>query len=649
MNLVAALLLALPLTMAAVIGLLHRRLTTKQAGVLAFAMTATCFGLAVAAFTHLRGLPVDERFVEATFWRWIELGGADGGAVDGAATRLALDVGVWLDPLSVTWALFVTGVGSLIFLYSISYMAHEQGGARYFAYLCLFLFSMLTLVLGSNLVLTFLGWEGVGLCSYLLIGFEYGKETAAQAGRKAFLLNRIGDIGFLIGMFWTWKLFGTLGHGEMKPLMAGALAAGAVIPPLLALSYFVGACGKSAQLPLFVWLPDAMAGPTPVSALIHAATMVTAGVYLLCRLSPLFAAAAWALDVVAWTGAATALFAGLIALRQRDIKRVLAYSTVSQLGYMFLACGLGAFASGAFHVVTHAFFKALLFLGSGAVIHALHGEQDLWKMGGLKHHLPKTAFAMRIGAFALAGIAPFAGFFSKDEILGVAFAQAYAGDRSRWVLWGMGVLTAALTAFYTARMITLCFDGESRLDPHAHAHPHEAPPAMAIPLQILAVLSLAGGIALGFEALHWMPLHHWLEPVLAPAPDLQLSSALTWGLMTLAFLIAVLAWRIGAKWYSGDFAAARAAELSLPRLARVLAGRFFVDEIYGGLIVRPLRFCAELALEFDQRVVDGLFRGIGTAAVLLGTAVRIVQNGVIHSYAFWVLAGTVTLLAVALS
>ncbi|MBL8843447.1 MAG: NADH-quinone oxidoreductase subunit L [Planctomycetes bacterium] len=636
MNLVAGLLLILPLAMAALLGLFGKRLHGKTPGLLAFGMAATCFGLAVAAFLHLRGLPEEARFVEASFWRWLDLGSGD--------QRLALDVGVWLDPLSVTWALFVTGVGSLIFLYSISYMEHEEGAWRYFSYLCLFLFSMLILVLGENLVLTFLGWEGVGLCSYLLIGFDYGKEVAARAGRKAFVVNRIGDVGFLIGMFWTWKLYGTLGHGEMKPIMAAVTA----VPPLLALGYFVGACGKSAQLPLFVWLPDAMAGPTPVSALIHAATMVTAGIYLVLRLSPLFVAAEWALDVVAWTGAATALFAGLIALRQRDIKRVLAYSTVSQLGYMFLACGLGAFGAAAFHVITHAFFKALLFLGAGAVIHALHGEQDLWKMGGLKHHLPKTARAMTAGAFALAGIFPFAGFFSKDEILGVAFAQGYAGDPSRYVLWGMGVLTAALTAFYTARMMTLCFGGTSRVDPHLH--PHEAPAPMAIALQVLMVASIVGGAALGFEALHWMPLHHWIDPVLAAPPHpTHLPPALNWGLMALAMMIAVLAWRIGAKWYGGDFAPARQAELTAPRFAKLLQGRFFVDELYALLIVRPLRFVAELCLEFDRRVVDGLFRGAGSFSALLSTTVRLAQNGVVHAYAFWMVVGAVLLLTLALA
>ena len=421
MTAVAALLLLLPLAAAAVNGLFGRifegKLHGKLPGVIATAAAAGCFVLSVVAFGRVVALPEEARSLAVPLYTWIDLGGG--------TQHLAIDVGLLLDPLSVTWALVVTGVGSLIFLYSIAYMEHEEGRARYFAYLSLFLFSMLVLVLGDNLVLTFVGWEGVGLCSYLLIGFDYGKLSAADAGRKAFLVNRIGDVGFLIAMFWTWSQYGTLDHVALKVALAGVAA----VPALLALGYFVGATGKSAQLPLFVWLPDAMAGPTPVSALIHAATMVTAGVYLLCRLSPLFVLAEGVLDVVAWVGALTALFAGLIALRQRDIKKVLAYSTVSQLGYMFLGCGVHAFSSAAFHVVTHAFFKALLFLGAGAVIHALHGEQDLWKMGGLKRQLPKTARAMKIGALALAGIPPLAGFFSKDEILGAAFN---AGCTATW-------------------------------------------------------------------------------------------------------------------------------------------------------------------------------------------------------------------------
>jgi NADH-quinone oxidoreductase subunit L len=411
---------------------------------------------------------------------------------------------------------------------------------------------------------------------------------------------------------------------------------------LVGILLFIGATGKSAQIPLHVWLPDAMAGPTPVSALIHAATMVTAGIYLLCRLSPLFVLAEWALDVVAWVGALTALFAGLIALRQRDIKRVLAYSTVSQLGYMFLACGVHAFGSAAFHVVTHAFFKALLFLGSGAVIHALHGEQDLWKMGGLKHHLPKTARAMRIGAFALAGIPPFAGFFSKDEILGATFARGMHGHVDHFVLWGLGIVTAALTAFYSARLITLCFEGESRVDPRLH--PHEAPAPMAIALQILAVASVVGGALLGIEAIGWMPLHHWLAPTLTHAEAEAVPAALPWILMTFAALIAVLLWRLGSQWFRGDFAVPRRLELANPRAAKALAGRFWVDEIYDWTVVRPLRGVADLCLAFDVQVVDGLWRLTGATSALLATAVRVLQNGVVHAYAFWFLAGAALLL-----
>jgi NADH-quinone oxidoreductase subunit L len=630
MTAVAALLLLIPLAAAAICGFLGARLKGRSAGILATLGAASCFVLALVALVKLLGMPESGRSLSVPLYTWLALGAK--------AEPLTLNVGLLLDPLSVTWALVITGVGSLIFLYSIAYMEHEAGVPRYFAYLSLFLFSMLILVLGENLFLTFVGWEGVGLCSYLLIGFDYGKESAANAGRKAFLVNRVGDVGFLIAMFWTWKQFGTLDHVALRTALAGVT----VVPALLALGYFVGATGKSAQLPLFVWLPDAMAGPTPVSALIHAATMVTAGVYLLCRLSPLFVLAEWALDVVAWVGVLTALLAGLIALRQRDIKKVLAYSTVSQLGYMFLGCGVHAFGSAAFHVVTHAFFKALLFLGSGAVIHALHGEQDLWKMGGLKHHLPKTARAMKIGALALAGIPPLAGFFSKDEILGAAFAGGMHGHVGHFVLWGLGMVTAALTAFYSARLVALCFEGTSRGDPKVH--PHEAPAAMAIPLQVLAVASIAGGALLGIEVTPWQPLHHWLAGTLAHGEAEAVPASLPWILLLFAALVAVLMWRLGTQWFQGDFALPRRLELANPRTAKLLAGKFWFDELYDRLVVRPLRGVAELCLLFDQRVVDGLFRLAASFAALLSTAIRVLQNGVVHAYAFWFLAGAAFLL-----
>ncbi len=638
-DVVGAGLLAVPLATAALLAFFGGRLRGKTPGLLASGAAAACFVLALVGQAHLLSLPPERRAVTASFWPWVELAGPD--------SRLSLAVSVLLDPLALTWTLFITGVGSLIFLYSVAYMEHERGYARYFACLCLFLFSMLLLVLGGNLVLTFVGWEGVGLCSYLLIGFEYGKKTAANAGRKAFLVNRIGDLGFLLAMFWTWKQFGTLDHAALRPLLESAAA----VPPLLALCYFVGAAGKSAQIPLFVWLPDAMAGPTPVSALIHAATMVTAGVFLLCRLSPLFLVAGWALELVAWIGAATALVAALIALRQRDLKRVLAYSTVSQLGYMFLACGLGAFSSAAFHVVTHSFFKALLFLGAGAVIHALHGEQDLWKMGGLRAHLPKTAKAMRFGAFALAGIAPFSGFFSKDEILGVAFERGLAGRADGFPLFALGLATAAITAFYTARMMTLCFEGESRrpMTIGDHAAPHEPPAPMAFALQVLKLLSLVGGLALGIEIAGWTPLADWLEPSLARSSEAHEPSHLLGALlMALALGVALLSWRLAAHWFRGDFAVPRALELSAPRAGRLLLARFWVDETYDRLVVRPLRALAELCLEFDRRVVDGFFRAIGSSAALVSTLLRLLQNGVVHAYAFWFLAGAALFLWLAI-
>jgi len=617
---IAGIPLLLPLAAAGLLGWLGAGLRGRSAGWTAVTAAVLSFAAAVALLFHLLGQPPEERALHFDFYRWLDLGG------------LSLTVGVLLDPLSATWALVVTGVGSLIFVYSVAYMEGDRSYARYFSYLSLFLFSMMILVLGRSLPLTFLGWEGVGLCSYLLIGFEYEKDTAANAGRKAFLVNRIGDVGFLLAMFWTFRLFGTL---DLSGLLEGVDGVAAV-PAWLALCFFLGAVGKSAQAPLFVWLPDAMAGPTPVSALIHAATMVTAGVYLLCRLGALFVKAGWALSVVAWMGVLTALLAGVIALRQRDIKRVLAYSTISQLGYMFLACGVGAFGAAVFHVTTHAFFKALLFLGSGAVIHALDGEQDLWKMGGLRHQLPRTYRAMWFGALALAGIAPFAGFFSKDEILGGAFGHG------AYLLWGVGVVTAALTAFYTSRMMTLCFLGESRLE--EGKHPHEAPPLMAVPLSILKWLSLLGGLLLSVEVAHWTPLHHWLEPVLPPL-EAHLGRGVMSLLLVLAFGIAVGCWLLGKRSYKGEGLLPRQLLAAFPRLSRAVLERFWVDEIYQRGIVAPLRALARLCGRFDLGVVDGLYTLVANVVGFVGNGVRLLQTGVVHAYLFWFLVGAAALLA----
>jgi NADH-quinone oxidoreductase subunit L len=618
----ASLVLFLPLIAAAVIAFSGERLAGRRPGWIVLAASGTGFVCSLILFLAQFG--ADDVARSFGIYEWIGVG------------ALRLPLGLYLDPISLTWALVVTGVGSLIVLYSIAYMEGNAGYSRFFCYLALFLFSMLALVLGENLVLTFLGWEGVGLCSYLLIGFDYHKDSAANAGRKAFIVNRIGDVGFLLGMFWIFDRFGTLSYGELLPQLAGA----GVLPIGMALLFLLGAMGKSAQVPLFVWLPDAMAGPTPVSALIHAATMVTAGIYLVCRLAALFAHAGAALTYVAWTGAITALLAGLIALRQTDLKRVLAYSTVSQLGYMFVALGCGAFSAAIFHVVTHAFFKALLFLGAGSVIHAMSGEQDMRKMGGLKDKLPVTYKAMLFGSLALAGIPPFAGFFSKDEILGGAFGQ------HQYLIFGMGVVTAALTAFYTSRMLTLTFHGASRVP--EHIHPHESPPLIVRVLVILKWLSAAGGLVLGVEILHFRPLHWFVSPALADATEAVGAAHLGGGALVLLLLLAAAIaggfWALARLWYRGDSVMPRQVALACAPFARLIEGRFFVDEFYDRVVVRPLRFTSAWCARFDLGFVDGVYNGTARIVALLASGVRLLQTGSVHTYAFWFMLGAALLL-----
>src|SRR5216684_741089 len=460
-----ALIIAFPLAGWLILGVGGGKLTRRVIGILACGTVALAFVASVAASRHPA---VSAGGLSAPLFSWISVG------------TLAVPAGLLMDRLSSLMALVVTGVGFLIHVYSIGYMADDRSYARYFAYLNLFIASMLLLVLGSNLLVLFVGWELVGLCSYLLIGFWFDRERAAQAGRKAFVVNRIGDAGFLLGILLLATSTGTLEFGRI-----GALAS-QMVPGLLTaitLLLFVGATGKSAQLPLYVWLPDAMEGPTPVSALIHAATMVTAGVYMVTRLNAIFQLSPIAMDVVAIVGATTAIFAASMALVQNDIKRVLAYSTISQLGYMFLALGVGAFAAGIFHLMTHAFFKALLFLGAGSVIHAMSGEQDIRKMGGLWEKIPNTARTFAVATLAIAGIFPFAGFFSKDEILGQAFDRFF-------LMWIVGFITAGMTAFYMFRLLFLTFFGYSRADEHAQKHIHESPPAMTVPLMILGGLPI---------------------------------------------------------------------------------------------------------------------------------------------------------------
>src|SRR5579859_3452118 len=465
-------------------------------------VSAVCVGVVVLAFLMACGAVVqyngwaaanNHQPFEKILYTWL---GTDTGHMtyvkaDGTQANFRADWGFMLDPLSGIWLLFVTGVGMLIHIYSMGYMAHEGGYYRFFGYLNLFMFSMLTLILANNYVLMFVGWEGVGLCSYLLIGFYFQRKSASDAANKAFIVNRIGDAGFILGMFFIAWYMGSLRYTDViAAARSGHFAIGDPIITAATLLLFVGACRKSAQLPLYVWLPDAMEGPTPVSALIHAATMVTAGVYMVARSNALFVLAPTSMKTVAIVGALTAIFAASIGLVQNDIKRVLAYSTVSQLGYMFLALGVGAFAAGVFHVFTHAFFKALLFLGAGSVIHAMSGEQDMRNMGALRDRIPTTYWTMFIATLAIAGIFPFAGFFSKDAILWEAYSREGGAYR---VLWGVGYLTALMTAFYMFRLMYLTFHGKPRMSHEAEHHIHESPPSMTGPLVVLAVMSLFAG------------------------------------------------------------------------------------------------------------------------------------------------------------
>ena len=568
------------------------------------------------------------------------------------AGNFSVDLSLRLDPLSALMVSFVTFVGFLIHVYSVGYMKHDEtdaGYARYFAYLNLFLFAMLVLVLANNFLLMFVGWEGVGLCSYLLIGYYYEREYASAAGKKAFVVNRIGDFGFLLGMFGVVSLFGTLDFDSVFQSAAadpGRYAPGLTIVCVL---LFLGAMGKSAQFPLHVWLPDAMAGPTPVSALIHAATMVTAGVYMVTRCNVLFRLAPEAMAGIAVIGALTAIFAAVIAVAQTDIKKVLAYSTLSQLGYMFLACGVGAYVAGMFHVVTHAFFKACLFLGSGAVIHALGGEQDIRRMGGLAKKLPVTYRTFLIATLALAGIPPLAGFFSKDAIL----AEVFAAQRP--LLFAVGLVTAGLTAFYMFRLVSLTFAGAFRGSAEAAHHAHEAPRSMTVPLVVLAFLSAVGGL-LGLPAVlgaraNWIAgfLAPVLPPVLLPgagsAPH-HLAHSTEWLLMGISVAVAVFGLLLAAKWYAkeGGRIPARLAS-RFPALYGLIAERFRVDELYDLVIVRPFVWLSRVLWKVvDVLVIDGVLNAGAFVVELVGDSLRFLQTGNVRNYALTFLLGIVALL-----
>jgi NADH-quinone oxidoreductase subunit L len=555
-------------------------------------------------------------------WRWIPLGVNQAtGQVPGPLAEWVVDVTLRLDSLSALMLAFVTFVGFLIHVYSVGYMGHDSGYGRYFAYLNLFMFSMLTLVLAGNFLVMFVGWEGVGLCSYLLIGYDYHKKFAADAGKKAFVVNRIGDFGFILGIFGIFSLFGTLDFGKVFAAAASNPGAYVRYMTLICLCLFLGAVGKSAQFPLYVWLPDAMAGPTPVSALIHAATMVTAGVYMVVRCNVLFRLSPDALLVVAVVGGFTALFAATIGLVQNDIKKVLAYSTVSQLGYMFLACGVGAFVAGIFHVVTHAFFKACLFLGSGSVIHALGGEQDLRRMGGLSRKIPVTYATFLIATFAIAGVPLLAGFFSKDAILAAVYESHFS--RAPWLpklLWTAALFTAGLTAFYMFRLVSLAFYGKFRGTPEQDAHVHESPRSMTVPLVILALLSVVGGW-IGIPILRGGDrIGGFLAPVipaLAGVHAAEHESAITLelALMAASVAVATIGLFLAYLWYAkGEGRVpARLAE-RFPRLYRTLANKYFVDEAYGAVFVEGLgKGGGRFLWEVDATVVDLIPNGAAAA------------------------------------
>ena len=619
---------AFPLLGATLILLFGRRLGDPKAGYLAALMPIASFIVTVGVYFDLLSRPAEERSEVITLFSWIPVG------------SLKIDAALLADPLSITMALFITGIGSLIHLYAVGYMHGDEKFSKFFLYLNLFVFSMLMLVLGENLLVTFLGWEGVGACSYFLISFWHTRNSAAVAGKKAFVTNRIGDFGVMTAMFLAFSTVGSVSygaineaahHGELAPVTATAIA----------LLLFVGACGKSAQLPLYLWLPDAMEGPTPVSALIHAATMVTAGVFLMTRMAPvLHESYSWAPMIVASIGAATALFAATVAVAQNDIKKVLAYSTVSQLGYMFLAVGSGAYVAAIFHMVTHAFFKALLFLGSGSVIHGMHHEQDMRKMGALRKVMPITGFTFIIGWLAIAGVPPFAGFWSKDEIL----LYVYANNR---FLYAIGLLTALLTAYYMTRQVIMVFFGKARWNDHSADHgahgdftPHESPRIMLMPLVVLAVLSVIGGfMQLPFSKdLHF--LEHWLAPVVEES---EAHIGETWAyqnkyvLLGVAVLIAAI----------GIFAAiAVYAKGKLkPVEPRVLEQAWFYDAGAAKLVGGPGAAAFNAVAWADAKVVDGAVNGTGTLVRRVATTVRRAQSGFVRGYAAIVAIGVVALLA----
>jgi NADH-quinone oxidoreductase subunit L len=627
-------------------GILGRRLPKWLVTTVALLAPLAEFGMLLNAFQsiyfHL-GLPYAPRGILGygingyvplphveTFGNWINI------------AALQVDFSFVLDQLSLVMLLVVTGVGFLIHIYSVGYMSDDEGYARYFSFLNLFLFFMSVLVLAGNALVMFIGWEGVGLASYLLIGFYFQKKSAADAGKKAFIVNRVGDVGFLIAMFLLVANFGTLTFTEIATKLGQAPGWTGGVVTVIALCLMLGAAGKSAQLPLYIWLPDAMEGPTPVSALIHAATMVTAGVYMVARMHVLFDHSPFALGVVAIVGAATALFAATIALVQNDIKRVLAYSTISQLGYMFLGCGVAAYSAAIFHLMTHAFFKALLFLAAGSLIHGLGGEQDLRRMGGLWKRLPVTFAVMTIGVLTIAGFPPFAGFFSKDAILYAAFLQ---GPHGR-MLWVVGVVTAQLTSFYMFRLWYLAFLGKSR---NEEAHPHESPWSMRVPLVILALLSVCGawiGIDRSGGWINMERFSGFLAPVLGAQGAEAGSAQLELILSAVAVGVALLGWLAAWLLYREKSTLPEHLADTLPNGYKLLANKYYVDEFYGVTVVKPLLGFSKVFLGWvvDVGILGGIAWLLGGMATFAGAILQRWQSGNLRSYAAWLAAGAAAVL-----
>jgi len=600
----------------------------KFASWVAVAVMGIAFAAALVGFLQLKSLPVDARTIRTDLFDWISIG------------TFQVSAGFVLDPLSSLMTLIVTGVGTLIHIYSMGYMRGDQGIVRYFIYLNLFVFFMLTLVLGSNFLVLFVGWEGVGLCSYLLIGFWFERPAASEAGKKAFIVNRIGDFCFLIAVFIVVGIFGTLDFAQIQAGSAAKLETGGGVAAAICLLLFVGATGKSAQIPLYVWLPDAMEGPTPVSALIHAATMVTAGVYLLARTYFLFEISPLAMNVVAVVGALTLLVAATIAMVQKDIKQVLAYSTVSQLGYMVMACGLGAYSAAIFHLMTHAFFKALLFMGAGSVIHAVDGEQNMDRLGGLRAGLPVTCWTCTVAAFAIAGMFPLAGFFSKDAIL----YSAMTSSRGGLGFWLVGAAGALMTAFYIFRLIFKTFYGRCNLPIESQQKLHESPGNMTGPLKVLAFLSVVGGWV-GIPLISGVNIFgEFLTPVFGGGMGAHREVIFELAMMLVSLVIAILGICLAYAFFIIDTSGARAYAERWPALYSLVLKKYYIDEIYDELVVQPIRrFSMRLWKKFDDGLVDASVCGAGEFVGMIGLAVRRLQTGYVKSYVVIMLAGVLAI------